>query len=235
MLYGRAPDAAVTRIGAAANQYISGGSFADTLSGVSGKDGLEGRGGGDKLKGGKGSNTASYEFAAAGFIPPISPRHRPTPAMRRATNTPVFRNSLLGSRLNDKLTGDGSNNRLTGGKGKDRLKGRGGKDIFTYRLATDSLPTSRDEILDFKPGTASSVIDKIDVSAIDANSVENGNQAFTFRGTKVFNEAGQLRLKKTSAGIVIQGNTNASAAPEFEILLKGLGSTGKFTAKDFKL
>ncbi len=70
---------------------------------------------------------------------------------------------------------------------------------------------------------------------MDAKSGKNGNQAFTFRGTKAFNGAGQIRLKKTSAGIVIQGNTTGNSGAEFEILLKGLTSTSKFTAKDFKL
>ena len=233
VLYGRRPDAAVTRIGAAANQYISGGNFADTLSGVGGKDGLEGRGGGDKLKGGNGSNTASYEHAPAGVVANLGSPSANTGHAHGDKYTSI--QNLMGSRLNDKLTGDGSNNRITGGMGRDRLKGQGGKDIFTYRFASESLPAARDVIVDFNPGTASSSVDKIDVSAVDANAVANGNQAFIFRGTKAFNEAGQLRLKKTSAGIVVQGNTNSSAAPEFEILLKGLGSTSAITAKDFKL
>ncbi len=117
VLYGRAPDAAVTRIGAAANQYISGGSFADTLSGVSGKDGLEGRGGGDKLKGGKGSNTASYEYAAAGVIANLASPSANTGDAAGDKYTSI--QNLLGSRLNDKLTGDGSQQPL------DRRQGQG--------------------------------------------------------------------------------------------------------------
>ena len=79
------------------------------------------------------------------------------------------------------------------------------------------------------------MVDKIDLSAMDARKSKNSNQAFTFRGTKALNGPGQLRLKLTGKGIVIQGNTGGTLAPEYEILLKGLTSTSDITAKDFKL
>ena len=146
--------------------------------------------------------------------------------MARATAYVQITN-LEGSAFADLLTGDGKANRLAGGKGKDKLKGRSGKDTFAYRYSSESPLGQRDEILDFNPGTASSAVDKIDVSAMDAKSGKNGNQAFTFRGTKAFNGKGQLRLKLTSKGIVIQGNTGGTTAPEFEILLKGLTRTAR--------
>jgi hypothetical protein len=91
-------------------------------------------------------------------------------------------------------------------------------------------------ISDFNPGTASSAVDKIDLLTIDADTSKGGNQAFTFRGTKAFNGAGQVRLKKSGSNVIIQGNTGGSAAPEFEIVLKGLGSNiGQIAKTDFKL
>jgi hypothetical protein len=41
IIFGRAPDTARTRIGAAAGQYISGGTFGDTLRGLGGRDALQ--------------------------------------------------------------------------------------------------------------------------------------------------------------------------------------------------
>ncbi len=145
---------------------------------------------------------------------------------------------LEGSRFADTLTGDGQDNRITGGKGKDFLRGLGGKDRFVYQHVTDSLDgnATRDHIADFNPGTASSVKDILDLRGVDAKTGKRGNQKFKFIGTAAFSGAkGELRLKKTSAGIIVQGDTNGNQQPDFEILLKGLGNTAKFTAKDFKL
>lgn len=236
VVYGRAPDAAVSRIGAAAAQYISGGPFADDLSGVEGNDVLEGRGGGDKLKGGTGTNAASYEHAGAGVKASLAD---PSGNAGEATGdryTDI--RHLLGSRFADELTGNGAANRITGRKGKDRLKGGSGKDTFGYRFSDESPPgtANSDIVIDFNPGKASSAVDKIDLSAIDADTSVDGNQSFTFRGTKPFNGPGQMRLKKSGSNVIVQGNTGGSTAPEFEILLKGLASKiGRITAKDFKL
>jgi FG-GAP repeat/RTX calcium-binding nonapeptide repeat (4 copies) len=235
VIYGREPTISVVRAGSDASQTIQGSPFADGIWGAAGNDILEGRGGGDILDGSLGRNTASYAHAPSGVIANLT-----TPLANNGdANGDIYVSTtdLLGSPHNDTLTGNAAVNRLTGGKGKDILKGGKGKDVFAYILAADS-PTgavTRDEITDFKPGTASKAIDKIDVSAIDAKSAVNGNQAFTFRGTKPFTAAGQLRIKKSGANIVVQGNTGASNAAEFEILLKGLTAVSAFSAKDFKL
>lgn len=233
VVFGRAPDAAVTRVGSAAAQYITGGAFADNLDGLEGNDVLEGRGGGDALNGGTGTNTASYAHAPGATTANLVSASSNTGDALGDSYTAIH--NLEGSGFGDKLTGNGGANRLTGGKGKDRLKGGKGKDTIAYRQSSESLPATRDEVLDFNPGKASTSVDTIDLSAIDAKTGVNGNQAFKFRGTKAFTGAGQVRLKKTSKGIVIQANTGGSKAPEFEILLKGLKDTSKITAKDFKL
>lgn len=55
-LYGRLPTAAVTRIGADADQTIRGGAFADVIKGMGGDDLLFGNGGADDLEGGDGED-----------------------------------------------------------------------------------------------------------------------------------------------------------------------------------
>ncbi len=85
------------------------------------------------------------------------------------------------------------------------------------------------------PGTASTAVDKIDLSALDANSQTNGNQAFKFIGTQAFNGTkGAIRLKKSGKNIIVQGDTDGNKAADFEILLKNV-KTSRVTAKDFKL
>jgi Ca2+-binding RTX toxin-like protein len=236
VIFGRAPDAAVSRIGSAAGQYISGGAFADSLAGGDGNDVLEGRAGGDSLKGGGGSNTASYVHAAAGVKASLAAPGNNTGVAKNDTYSNI--QNLEGSGFADNLTGNGKANRLTGGKAKDTLTGKGEDDVFVFRTASESLPGSAnsDAITDFDPGGASSAADKIDLSAIDAKAAAAGNQAFIFRGTKAFNGAGQVRIKKSGSDVIVQGNTVGVAGAEFEIVLKGLASTiGKITAKDFKL
>ncbi len=57
VIYGRAPDTAVSRVGTAASQTLAGGAFDDTLSGLGGNDELYGNGGNDTLNGGAGDDT----------------------------------------------------------------------------------------------------------------------------------------------------------------------------------
>ena len=71
------------------------------------------------------------------------------------------------------------------------MAGGAGADVFEYRKATDSTLTSMDVVTDFAPSEG----DRIDLSAIDANELRQGNQAFTFIGKGDFSgKAGELRL-----------------------------------------
>jgi Ca2+-binding RTX toxin-like protein len=75
---------------------------------------------------------------------------------------------------NDSLDGGTGADSLTGGLGSDTSFGGGGNDLFIFNtLAESPFGPSRDSITDFTVG------DKIDVSAIDANPVVVGDQAFT--------------------------------------------------------
>jgi serralysin len=104
----------------------------------------------------------------------------------------------------DELQGNGAGNRLTGGGGNDRLLGKGGADLLdggagadrltggsagdTFRFST-AAASDGDTIADFRLGQ-----DRIDLRAIDADSVATGDQAFDFVGRAAFSErAGELR------------------------------------------
>ena len=141
-------------------------------------------------------------------------------------------NVLSGLDGNDTLTGGGGNDVLDGGNGNDLLIGGSGAnalfgglgaDRFKYTSVNDSpAGGGRDVLINFQAGTG--VGDQIDLSAIDANVLVTGNQAFIWGGSFT---AGHLRY----AGGVLQGNTDADAAAEIEIALVGapsftLGGTG---------
>jgi len=83
--------------------------------------------------------------------------------------------TLYGENGNDTIEGNGGDDLIRGGAGADILYGYAGADTFRYTLNTDSLVASPDQIKDFVSGT-----DKIDMSAIDANTGVAGDQAFTW-------------------------------------------------------
>jgi Ca2+-binding RTX toxin-like protein len=129
---------------------------------------------------------------------------------------------LTGTDVANKLNRLAGNDTLIGGLGKDSLTGGVGADVFKFNSVSDSsaLPKQSDIITDFKHAQG----DKIDLSAIDANSVLAGDQAFILISAATFsaNATGQLRFDpKTST---LYGSTNSDASPEFAIVLSGVKS-----------
>jgi Ca2+-binding RTX toxin-like protein len=120
---------------------------------------------------------------------------------------------LVGSTANDVLYGEAGNDKIMGYFGSDELWGGSGADIF-YFESTDGI----DRIGDFERGA-----DKIDVSAIDANTSISGRQAFTFIGDAQFTgHAGELRTYQESNGqFFVAGDVNGDGSAD---LLINLGS-----------
>jgi Ca2+-binding RTX toxin-like protein len=137
-----------------------------------------------------------------------------------STKPSPFNDILAGTDGANKLNGLAGNDTLIGGLGKDSLTGGVGADVFKFNSVNDSsaLPKQADTITDFKHAQG----DKIDLSAIDANSVLPNDQAFTLISPATFSAdaTGQLRFDaKTST---LYGSTNADVAPEFAIVLSGV-------------
>lgn len=130
----------------------------------------------------------------------------------------------------DSIIGGLGKDLLIGGVGKDNLTGGTGADKFKFAAVTETgiTATTRDTITDFKHAQG----DKIDLSAIDANTALAGNQAFSFIGTAAFstNATGQLRFDALNH--LVYGSNDADTAAEFSILLTGVTS---LTASDFIL
>ena len=124
---------------------------------------------------------------------------------------------LYGGSGADTLAGGAGNDYLFGGSGKDTLTGGNGADIFAFGNAADSglTTTTRDQICDFVAGQ-----DRIDLSAIDANSATYADEAFTtlIPATAAFTTPGQLRF----ANGILYGNTDSDAKAEFSIQLTGI-------------
>jgi len=189
--------------GGAGNDVLSGGSGNDTLSGGAGNDALKGGAGHDTLKGGGGNDNL---------------------------NGGGGNDTLFGGAGNDRLKGGGGDDVLQGDAGRDILSGGAGKDVFVFRKVADlgNKSGKTDKITDFSVKD-----DTIDLSAIDANLVKNGNQAFKFDGKgELSGKAGSLVYQHIGNTTVVLGDIDGDGKADFAIDLNG---KLKLTAGDFEL
>ena len=205
----------------------------DNLYGNGGNDLLDGGEGVDHLEGGAGNDRYYVDNAGDKVIEKANEGEdwvyssvlfdlRHAPNVEHAQLTGKGNVALLGSNGSNHLIGNDGNNQirgldgndiLEGGKGKDVLLGGAGRDTFKFADIADSTLSLRDVILDFKRGE-----DKIDLSVIDANTTQSGNQAFNFIGAAGFSAAGQVRF----AGGVVYGDVNGDKQADFAIELKNV-------------
>jgi Ca2+-binding RTX toxin-like protein len=132
---------------------------------------------------------------------------------------------LEGGAGNDALDGGNGDDVLIGGAGRDRLNGGAGADRFVFESLGDSGRgwDQRDNILDFKPGT-----DLIDLTRIDADATEAGDQAFSFIGQSGFTgAASQLRWYEASGVRIVQGDVDGDGVSDFEIQITAPTSLDK--------
>jgi len=231
-------------IGGQAGDVLTGDAGNNVLDGFTGNDTISGGAGNDTMIGGLGNDT--YFVDKAGDVV------TETSALASEIDTV---NSLItytlkvdvenltlsgtagingtGNSLNNVLTGNKGANILTGGTGADTLTGGLGSDQFKFNGETETgvSAASRDSIVDFSHSQG----DKINLSAIDANTAFAGNNAFsaptvggTFSG--VFANPGELYFDKTAQ--ILYGNNDADSAADFSIQLAGVGN---LVATDFVL
>ncbi len=140
--------------------------------------------------------------------------------------------NIIGSPHGDRLVGNAGDNHLDGRAGADRLRGGYGADTFYFASAADTMDRrgNPDVIEDFFAE------DRIDLSAIDADSHAPGRQAFTFIGDRSFSgKPGQLRLDRSvSGGVVLEGNTDRDRKPELKIALLGQPVIARASLKGIK-
>jgi Ca2+-binding RTX toxin-like protein len=188
--------AANSLYGVAGDDILSGGAGADDLWGGDGNDTLFGGADADALHGDGGFDFARYDASASAVTVNLATG---VGSGGDAAGDSLFGiEGLVGSAFGDTLTGDANSNTfyaldgddtLQGGGGADFLIGGAGADHFVYTALSDSTTGAADQILDFNLGQN----DRIDLSAIDANSGVAGDQAFTLVGA-FSNAAGQAVL-----------------------------------------
>ena len=229
------------------NDTLSGGAGNDVLRGSTGNDRLDGGDGNDRLFGGNGRDRLSGGGA--------------DDRLSGGTGNDVLsggtgNDTLAGGAGTDRLFGDGGNDILRGGTGDDMLHGGAGRDIlnagagddiviggrgtdiliggrgadtFLFRATADSTARAHDMIADFNRREG----DRLDLSAIDADTSSGGDQAFTFIAGRDFSgTAGELRFEARRTGIVIEGDTDGDGRVDFAVLLKHVDA---MKASDFLL
>ena len=194
-MYGEADNDVL--LGQSGDDTISGGAGDDRIFGGDGKDTMYGEDGNDVLEGQADDDTIS---GGAGDDQIVGGDGDDT---------------MDGGSGDDRLIGQAGNDRLTGGLGQDRFAGGAGSDHFVYTSIADSLVAAPDIINGWETG------DKIDLSAIDANTRVFGFQDFEFIGAAAFTEAGQLQSIKQSGNTIVLGDINGDGVAEFQITLLG--------------
>lgn len=128
--------------------------------------------------------------------------------------------ALTGNGGVNTITGGAGADQLTGGGGGDTLTGGGGADRFVYSALTDTQPGAglEDTITDFVDAGG----DRIDLSALDADALIAGDQAFAFLGSAAFTGvAGQLRYQISAGDTVVMGDVDGDTNADFTLRLLG--------------
>ena len=120
---------------------------------------------------------------------------------------------ISGGRGDDVIYGADESDRINGGAGTDTMTGGAGADVYLYDNA--AVDGSRDTIRRFSRVDG----DKVDLSAIDADTNAEGNQAFTFVGSNAFSgTAGELRCFIDGAGNkVASADVDGDRVADFQI------------------
>lgn len=221
--------------GNSAVNTIIGNDAANTLMGMAGADVLRGNGGNDLLDGGVGPDTMQGGAGNDTYIVDQSAdivsegvgagtdqvNSSATFALgvnvENLTLTGSSAVNATGNTASNVIIGNSAANNITGSGDNDTLTGGGGADTFIYSALTDSAVGDMDVITDYVDG-----VDRLNVSAIDANSTIGGNQAFVrVVGDGAFTSAGQVRLTFDGSHTLVEFNTDADSDAEMAILLTG--------------
>ena len=129
---------ALTMLGNAGANRLTGSAFADTIDGGSGNDTLIGGAGDDTLIGGAGVDVASYATATDDLVITLVAAG-PLTVAGFGTDSLSGIEGLEGGSGNDSLTGDSAANLLLGGLGNDTFSGGAGNDTLNGGVGADSF------------------------------------------------------------------------------------------------
>jgi serralysin len=124
---------------------------------------------------------------------------------------------IFGGAGGDSLKGGAGDDVIEGGGLGDALWGGYGRDVFVYRNLSDSAGDAPDVIADFHFGN-----DRIDLSLLDADALQAGDQSFAWIGGEAFTgTAGELRVafEGDMNMWALLGDVNGDAVADFRLLV----------------
>jgi Ca2+-binding RTX toxin-like protein len=191
----------------------------ENLTGSGQNDTLEGDGGNNVLAGGAGTDTVSYEHAAAGVTVSLALTTAQNTVGAGTDTLSAFEN-LTGSAFDDTLTGNTGANVLTGGGGNDTLNGGTGADTLIGGTGNDTYVV--DNAGDVVTEAANEGIDTVQstVSYTLGDNVEN----LTLLGS------GNLSGTGNAADNIITGNSGNNVLAGLGGADTLIGNTGTDTA-----
>lgn len=169
-------------------ERVIGGSADDRMTGTSANEVFLGGPGRDILDGGAGFDGAEYSDKDKPVEADLSVKG-PVVVKLGGQHEDTLHNieAVIGGLAGDTLKAAAGRSMLAGGEGDDTLIANGGDDIlmggkgadtFVFKSVADSPFSDPSRITDFDFGDG----DRIDLSAIDANTAEDGLQALAFSG-----------------------------------------------------
>lgn len=226
------------------NDKIVGNAFGAKMLGGQGNDNYDVKGAGDDVREDSGSG-ADWVNSWIDYVLPDNVEHLSLKAGGLKGVGNALGNQIIGSDDVDQLYGLGGNDKLSGGAGNDILDGGDGDDYLIGGAGIDKVwggagidyfafgsdivrQAGADEVMDFVRG-----VDKLDLSAIDANAAVTGDQAFRLIGTKNFSrKAGELQVKAYGDGVLVAGDVNGDGVADFNIWVHGVS---RLSGGDFVL
>jgi VCBS repeat-containing protein len=126
-------------------------------------------------------------------------------------------NTLSGLAGVDTINGNDGDDIIIGGAGGDLLRGGGGTDTFVVRQeSVGAAVLENDTVYDYSAGDN----DRIDLSAIDANSIQDGDQGFTLVGA-FDKHAGQMTLTFASGQTTLKLDVNGDGRVDYQMKING--------------
>lgn len=156
-----------------------------------------------------GANTEHLELQGAGAL------NGTGNAMVNSLKGNAAGNRLDGLAANDSLYGEGGDDILIGGEGNDQLRGGAGADAFVVAHQFGAT-LETDTIFDFNVLDG----DYIDLSAIDANSLLAGNQAFT-KVAAFSKHAGEMALTFAAGQTLLKLDINGDGKADYQMKING--------------
>ena len=144
-------------------------------------------------------------------------------ATARTLNGVAGADIIFGAGGADKINARGGDDTIVGGAGADTMTGGNGADVFAYQALSDSTPNpvgsiTRDTITDWES------VDRIDLSALDANAVLAGQQNFAFIGLGTVDRnvgAGQVKYYQTNGSTYVIAGVDGDGVADFQVELTG--------------